>query len=45
MNTNKIKLAEQALAAHKRKLATTTNRDQVKRAIVATQRMITELRG
>jgi hypothetical protein len=41
---NKLKLAEQALAAHRAKLATATNRDQVRRQIAAAQRKIDDLR-
>lgn len=45
MNANKIRLAEQALAAHKAKLATTANKDQIRRAIAATEERLRKLRG
>lgn len=44
-NANQIKLAEQALASHKSKLATTANKDQVRRQISATQQRLSALRG
>lgn len=43
-NANKIKLAEQALASHKRKLATTANKDQVKRQIKAMEERLRALK-
>lgn len=43
-NANKIKLAEQALASHKAKLATAVDKDQVRRQIAAAQRRLDSLR-
>ncbi len=45
MNETKIKLAEQALASHRAKLATTANKDQVRRQIKATEARLAELKA
>lgn len=45
MQNAKIKLAEQALAAHKRLLATSANKDQVRRSIAAAQARLDELKA
>lgn len=45
MNSSKIRLAEQVLAAHRAKLASTANRDEVRRQIAATKRRIAQLKA
>lgn len=45
MNHNKVRLAEQALAAHKAKLSTTTNKDQVRRQIKAMEQRLRKLKA
>lgn len=44
MNTTAIKLAEQALAAHKAKLRTATDKDQIRRSIKASEQRLARLR-
>lgn len=44
-NENKIKLAEQVLASHRAKLATTANKDEVRRSISAIQKRIADLKA
>lgn len=43
--SNKLTLAEQALAAHKAKLPSAANKDQVRRQIAAAQRKVDELQA
>ena len=45
MSDTALRLAEQALAAHRRRLITATNKDEVRRAIKATQGRIKELKS
>lgn len=45
VNANTLKMAEQALASHKQKLATTANRDQVRRQIAAMEARIRDMRA
>lgn len=41
---NTLRMAEQALAAHKAQLATTSNKDQVRRQIAAAQARVDQIR-
>lgn len=45
INESKIKLAEQVLARHRAQLATAADKDQVRRAIKATQERLRALRS
>ena len=44
-NSQKIKLAESVLAAHKQKLPSATNKDQIRRQIAAIEKKLAELRA
>jgi hypothetical protein len=44
-NATKIRLAEQALAAHRARLATAADKDSVRRSIKAMQARLAELRA
>ena len=43
-NRNTLKMAEQALASHRAKLATTANKDQVRRQIAAASAKVEQIR-
>jgi hypothetical protein len=42
-NANKIKMLEQAIASHKAKLPSTSNKDQVRRQILAAETKLREM--
>jgi len=45
MSANAIKLCEQVIASHRAKLATATNKDQVRRSIYTAQKRLAELKA
>lgn len=44
-NANRIKMLEQVVASHERKLASAANKDQVRRQIAASRKMLKEERA